>query len=447
MAVIGELVAMVAANTKPFERGMKRAGKAAQTFSSRAKSSLGKGLGAIKGGLVTLGRSVANLMKRFAQLGVAAAAAGAAFSVKLAADFETTKVRLGTLLGDFGKAEDVLDRITKFSAKTPFQFTELTDTVTTLTTLGFGADEAMDALKMLGDVASGSGGNLNDIATIVGRIRLNGRMMTEQLEQFHNAGIPMQIALAEQFGVTKDEIRKMVSEGKIGFDDMQQALQTMTSEGGMFFGSMERQSQTFSGRWSTLKDNVLLVLREIGLGFMDAFDMKGALAGMTDFVAKYKDQIVKAVIKGAVAMAKGVLQFTGWAQREIRSLYVRIKTLIDLVKGSRIVELLQKLGVGKALKFLVSPSQQQTAALNTASTLTGGTNATLSGAQALNQEQMGAADRWDTMLNMFSTQLDRAATAVDNVATNTERTADATEETADKPSPFSEGLSTVEFVR
>lgn len=73
--------------------------------------------------------------------------------------------------------------------------------------------------------------------------------------------------------VTAAQVTEMISEGKISFDQVQQALQGMTGEGGKFFGLMERQSQTFGGVMSNLRDNFGRFAREL-IGINDQGDIR-----------------------------------------------------------------------------------------------------------------------------------------------------------------------------
>jgi hypothetical protein len=85
-----------------------------------------------------------------------------------------------------------------------------------------------------------------------------------ELRQFTEAGVPLLDQLAKQMGITAGEVQKLVSEGKIGFGDVQQALVALTSEGGRFNNLMQNQSQTLNGMISNLKDAWDIFLRGEG---------------------------------------------------------------------------------------------------------------------------------------------------------------------------------------
>ena len=55
----------------------------------------------------------------------------------------------------------------------------------------------------------------------------------------------------------------MITDGKVGFADVEQAFKNMSSEGGRFFNLMERQSTTLSGTVSNLKDSWNIFLEGI----------------------------------------------------------------------------------------------------------------------------------------------------------------------------------------
>ena len=67
-------------------------------------------------------------------------------------------------------------------------------------------DNVVDELVMLGNVASGVGAPLQDIAYLYGTLRTQGRAFTVDIRQFAGRGIPIYEELAKVLGVTKDEV-------------------------------------------------------------------------------------------------------------------------------------------------------------------------------------------------------------------------------------------------
>ena len=116
----------------------------------------------------------------------------------------------------------------------------------------------------MGDVAAGLGVPMERLIHVYGQVKAQGRMFTNDLYQFMNAGIPMISELSKAVGKSETEIKEMVSEGKIGFAEVQTVIKNMTDEGGTFYNLMDAQSKSLGGQISNLKDNFAQVLNEIG---------------------------------------------------------------------------------------------------------------------------------------------------------------------------------------
>jgi tape measure domain-containing protein len=131
---------------------------------------------------------------------------------------------------------------------------------------------------MLGDVASGLKIPFQDIAYLYGTLKTQGRAYQRDILQFQQRGIPVVEELAKQFGVSKSAISQMVTEGKIGFAEVEKAFKSMTSEGGMFFSMMDSQSKTVGGQISNLGDNWEQLKVNIGKS------QRGIISGTVSFV-------------------------------------------------------------------------------------------------------------------------------------------------------------------
>jgi len=205
---------------------------------------------------------------KIAFIGVAAAiglvAVGLTKAVKEAADLEQITTAYEVLIGDVKEAGKVIEDIKKASAKTPFQFKDLAKQGQTLMAFGIEADIVVDKMMMLGDVSMGNSVKMESIVRAYGKIQAKGKASLEELNMLTENGVPILGALSDQYGVTTEEMFKMITAGVVGFEDVDQAIQSMTSEGGKFYGMLDKQSKTFSGRISTLKDNLTLLFAEVG---------------------------------------------------------------------------------------------------------------------------------------------------------------------------------------
>lgn len=262
------------------------------------------------------GSTLAGVAKKASIAFGAAAVAATGFAVKSAADFEQTRIGLENMLGSADKARDLLSKISKFAAQTPFEFPELAQATRQLVAFGFSAEDAFDTMQQLGDVSAAVGAPINDLAYLMGTLRTQGRAFTIDIRQFAQRGIPIYEYLAKVLGKSEAEISKMIEAGKIGFPEVQKAFEAMTGEGGKFHDTMAKQSKSLSGLFSTLKDNIGLAAREL-VGITEQGDIKPgslfdflrkgltkitedlpkAIQGIKDFFAEVKPDLLNAFVQ------------------------------------------------------------------------------------------------------------------------------------------------------
>ncbi len=178
--------------------------------------------------------------------------------------FQQLEMSFNTMLGSADKAQALVTQLIDTAAKTPFDMMSITNGAKQLLAYGTQAEEVNDILVHLGDIAAGLSLPLGDLVYLYGTTMAQGRMYTMDLRQFMGRGIPMAEALAKQFGVSVNEVNKLVTEGKVGADVFKKAILDMSSEGGRFGGLMEKQAQTIGGRWSNIGDSVQQMFNEIG---------------------------------------------------------------------------------------------------------------------------------------------------------------------------------------
>lgn len=230
------------------------------------------GISAAAGGVARLGAAIGALGA------VAAAGKGISMGVQMAAQAEQAQVAFQTLLGSSTAAAAVLSDLQSFAASTPFEFPELRDTAKNLIAFGVTTSELQSRMQMLGDIAAGTGKPIGEFAAIFGKVKATGKVGLESLNQLAERGVPIYTALASTMGVGREEMLDMISKGKVGFAELDAALQQTTSAGGMFAGGMLAQSTTLTGLWSTFTDNVGMAFQTLGQVLIDAFDFKAILA-------------------------------------------------------------------------------------------------------------------------------------------------------------------------
>lgn len=196
--------------------------------------------------------------------GVAIAGLGA-LAIKAAADMEQTRISFTTMLGSAEKADVFIRQLVDFAKKTPFELKGLEQASKQLLAYGATQEEVIPELKMLGDITAGVGADkLPQLILAFGQVRAATKLTGMELRQFTEAGVPLLDELGKSMGKSAAEIKDMVSEGEIGFEDVKKAMAAMTGEGGRFNNLMEKQAGSLNGMISNLKDAWDIFLRGEG---------------------------------------------------------------------------------------------------------------------------------------------------------------------------------------
>lgn len=208
----------------------------------------------------------------FNKMTKAAAAFGAGFTAKeliqniiqVRGEFQQLEVAFTTMLGSNEKANVLMAQLTETAAKTPFDLQGVANGARQLLAYGTSAEDVNETLIRLGNIAAGLSQPLGDLVYLYGTTMTQGRLYTQDLNQFTGRGIPMIKELAKEFGVAESEIKGMVEAGMIGFPEVQKVIQNLTNEGGMFFNLMQEQSKTITGQISNIGDSFSMMLNDIG---------------------------------------------------------------------------------------------------------------------------------------------------------------------------------------
>lgn len=184
--------------------------------------------------------------------------------VNVRGEFQQLEIAFTTMLGSAEKATSLMAQVTDTAATTPFDLKGVANGAKQLLAYGESADTVNDTLVRLGNIASGLSLPLNDLVYLYGTTMVQGRLFTQDVRQFMGRGIPLVQELAKQLGKTTEEVNQMVTDGKIGFPEVQKVLERLTDSGGMFYNLMEEQSKSLTGQISNLGDAWDMMLNEIG---------------------------------------------------------------------------------------------------------------------------------------------------------------------------------------
>ena len=230
----------------------------------------------------------------FNRMTKAAAAFGAGFTAKelisniaqVRGEFQQLEVAFKTMLGSEDKANTLMQQLVKTAATTPFDLQGVANGAKQLLAYGENVENVNDDLIRLGNIAAGLSQPLGDIVYLYGTTMTQGRLYTNDLNQFTGRGIPMIRELAKAFGVAENEVKGLVEAGKVGFPEVQKVIQNLTNEGGMFYNLMQEQSKTITGQISNIEDAIATMFNEIGKA--NEGIINDALSGVSYLVENYE---------------------------------------------------------------------------------------------------------------------------------------------------------------
>lgn len=215
-------------------------------------------------------------------------------------EFQQIEIALETILGNEREAATLMNQLRETAAKTPFDMKGIANGAKQLLAYGEDAATVNETLIKLGNIAAGLSQPLGDLVYLYGTTMTQGRLYTQDFNQFVGRGIPMIKELAEYFGVAESEVRGLVEAGKVGFPEVQAVISSLTEEGGRFFNLMEKQSTSVIGKISNLGDAWDAALDKMGES-SEGFIYTG-IEGLTYLVEHY-DTVLK--ILGTLVTAYG----------------------------------------------------------------------------------------------------------------------------------------------
>ena len=219
---------------------------------------------------------------------------GMAFSMKglvsevanVRGQFQQLEVAFNTMLGSADKADALMAQLVRTAAITPFDLEGVAQGAKQLLAYGMEAENMNETLTRLGDIAAGLSMPLNDLVYLYGTTMAQGRLYTQDLNQFTGRGIPMIEELAKVFGVAESKVKDLVEAGRVGFPEVQKVIENLTGEGSKFGGLMEEQSKTVTGQISNIEDAIASMFN--GMGKQSEGVINTTLSGVTYMVEHYE---------------------------------------------------------------------------------------------------------------------------------------------------------------
>lgn len=174
------------------------------------------------------------------------------------------------MLGSEEQAAEKLAEIRKMAASTPVSLDDLTSGTQTLLQFGIAVDDTTGVLQQLGDISLGNADKLQTLVRAYGKMSSAQKVTLENVNMMIDAGFNPLNQICTATGESMADLYKRISDGKVSFAELEAAVESATSQGGQFYNGMLEASQTFSGRMSTLKDNVSALTGELTSGLFEA---------------------------------------------------------------------------------------------------------------------------------------------------------------------------------
>ena len=217
---------------------------------------LGVAGSALKGPALGASTAVTTLVKAIADLGKAA---GQAYS-----EIEAIKTQLGVVFSNQTQADSMFGEISQYAVKSPFGVEQTSELAVLLKQSGVYATDLMDTLRMIGDTAGGNMEKMKRIANNYAQIVSIGKASMLDMRQFAYAGIPIFEAVSKELGVSQQELRKLISDGKITSDIIEKVFKDLTGVNGIFENATEKGAKTLKARLQNLQDAKQLALGAVG---------------------------------------------------------------------------------------------------------------------------------------------------------------------------------------
>ena len=334
------------------------------------------------------------------------------------------QVALSTILQDKSKADALLADISRFAVTTPFSIDEVATGAKQLLAYGSSADNVVAELSMLGDVASGLQIPLGQLIYLYGTLRTQGRAMTVDIRQFAGRGIPIYEQLAKVLGVTKDEVSGLVTEGKVGFKEVEQAFKNMTSEGGQFNNMLANSAGTWPQQIAAVEEKLFLKLNEFGNKYKEVFefgigtaedlvesldDVLSVMGGLIAAYGTYKAALITAAVaQKAVGFVESI-RLIGMYRKELGLATAAQQAFNVASKSNVYVTLLATLvGIGTAVYMFTKRTNEATAAQDTL-------NSVNKKADEEFTKQAATIDRLSSVLKSETSSLDQKKKALSDL--------------------------------
>ena len=214
--------------------------------------------------------------------------------------FQKIKDDFGIMLGDVEAGIGLFNELQEFNFWTPFDIEQTSQAAKVLVSAKVPLKDLTDYLTRFGDIAQGDAQKFQSYINAFSKASAKGKADMEVLNVYTDQGVQILDALGQQLGKTSTEIVKMASEGKISFQDLDNALNALASEGGLYYGTLEKAAMRLDAVQAGLQESVKTL--KASFGQMLAPAVSAVLSVFTNLVDKINSSpILKGLLAAAIA--------------------------------------------------------------------------------------------------------------------------------------------------
>lgn len=214
--------------------------------------------------------------------------------------FQKIKDDFGIMLGDVEAGIGLFNELQEFNFWTPFDIEQTSQAAKVLVSAKVPLKDLTEYLTRFGDIAQGDAQKFQSYINAFSKASAKGKADMEVLNVYTDQGVQILDALGQQLGKTSAEIVKMASEGKISFQDLDNALNALASEGGLYYGTLEKAAMRLDAVQAGLQESVKSL--KASFGQMLAPAVAKVLSVFTDWIDRINNSpIAKGILAAAIA--------------------------------------------------------------------------------------------------------------------------------------------------
>ena len=275
-----------------------------------------------------LGNAATIAGKAFSALkGLIAISAIVEFTRKAAAatvELERTSLQLQAFGINAQKANQIVKDLNKLAARVPFEGDQLNKSAQKLAAFNVNADDMTKIIEQLSAVAVGSGASLDQLTQAFGRANATGKVTSLDFRSVSKSIPSIVDAIAQSTGKTIEQVKKLGKQGKISFEEFQNAINITTTGNGQFAKVLDKYGESF--------DSLGKAAKEAGNDILVSFG-EGASGGISDGLKDIKKALVDILplFESLGKIAGVVLRVIGIATQQLASIFGTIYKAIDFI--------------------------------------------------------------------------------------------------------------------